>query len=442
MGFENRDWLRDRQQGGWNARRSGGSRGSFLDWEVWKKLIAINIGVFLLQIFFTRPATEEDLRRSPYYDPEMYAYDIVAYEDAYELARGQERQEELKTSGEQSSEKAAKKTTAAENSDATDRQQENATADVPLEKPGDAAVDQPKKEHADEYDDERYGFDRLTPQQRAMALSYLPRISIVQEWLELDSQKVKEGQIWRLVTAGFCHDRMGIWHLLFNMLFLFWFGRRLESMYGAAEFTAFYFSSLLVSSFAYIALDLYTQTMIPAIGASGAVWGVTALYALHYPYERIYIYLLFPVEIRWLVLLYFIFDLHPILLALSGDRYFSGVAHAAHVGGAIFGFLYWKQNWRLMPIIDWFGREYSSRTPRASGGKSGEGKGEPENLKIYSEQSGPTSGEQIESGLTAKMDAILDKISREGHESLTDDELETLEESSRHIRNQRQKRGS
>lgn len=64
--------------------------------------------------------------------------------------------------------------------------------------------------------------------------SYPPqRISIVQEWCELDTNKVvHQGQVWRLLTSAFCHDRTGVFHIFFNMLFLYWFGCTLEMIYG------------------------------------------------------------------------------------------------------------------------------------------------------------------------------------------------------------------
>ena len=64
----------------------------------------------------------------------------------------------------------------------------------------------------------------------------IPRISIVDEWLNLDTEKVLQGQVWRLLTNAFCHDRFGVWHILINMLLLFWFGATLESLYGSKEF--------------------------------------------------------------------------------------------------------------------------------------------------------------------------------------------------------------
>jgi membrane associated rhomboid family serine protease len=344
MGYQDRYYAGDN----WSPRRdeSGSSGVGFADWEVWKKLIAINIAVFLLQIFITRPASEEDLVQLPQFDPEMY------------------------------------------------------------------------REYDQEFH-EQYGYEESREQMRQQLLQHMPRVSVVQKWCELDSDKVKHGQVWRLVTAGFCHDRMAIWHLAFNMLFLFWFGKRLERIYGAAEFTAFYFTALVVSSLAYIGLDLYTDTHIPAIGASGAVWGVVAVYALMYPYERVHVYFLFPIEIRWLVLLYFIFDLHPVLLALAGERQFTGVAHAAHIGGAIFGFLYWQQSWRLMPLVErlrWVNRDATILSfPRARSRRR-------------------NASTQCN---TERMDEILTKISEQGRDSLTDEEREILEESSRRIRQNR-----
>ncbi len=135
------------------------------------------------------------------------------------------------------------------------------------------------------------------------------------------------------------------------MLFFYWFGSTLEVMYGSREFLLFYLSAALTASLAFVGLDLITGGAAPMIGASGAVMGVTMLFAIHYPRHVIYVMLIIPIEVRWLVCLYVIFDLHPVLLALAGDRQFTGVAHAAHLGGLAFGFLYWKRGWRLEPLI-------------------------------------------------------------------------------------------
>ena len=57
---------------------------------------------------------------------------------------------------------------------------------------------------------------------------HTPRVSIVEEWFKLSSEKVIHGQVWRMFTSAFCHDRYSVWHILVNMLFLVWFGKTLE----------------------------------------------------------------------------------------------------------------------------------------------------------------------------------------------------------------------
>jgi len=72
-------------------------------------------------------------------------------------------------------------------------------------------------------------------------------VSIVQDWLKLDTEKVlKKAQIWRLITSAFGHDRFGIMHIVFNMLFLYWFGQFVESTYGSTEFLCFYLAARLL----------------------------------------------------------------------------------------------------------------------------------------------------------------------------------------------------
>lgn len=261
-----------------------------------------------------------------------------------------------------------------------------------------------------------------------------PRVSVVQKWLELDTSKVCKGQIWRLITCAFCHSRLDLLHILFNMLGLIWFGIALEQMYGSREFLLFYLASALISSLSYVALDLYIGRSVPAIGASGAVMGVLMLFACHFPLHTIRIWYVFPIEMRWLVLLYVAYDLHPILLELSGDRVVTGIAHAAHLGGLAFGYVYWKQRIRLSPWLDRFEDFRWRRVFKRNPG-----------LKIHQPSSHETSQSVRRSSpanphrLTVAatddpLDSILRKISREGQNSLTPDELLTLESESRRLR--------
>ena len=286
----------------------------------------------------------------------------------------------------------------------------------------------------DELPPEMFEQYTIEPDQFAMEMvPWSPRISIVEQWCRLDPEELKRGQLWRLVTYAFCHDRYGVWHLLINMLFLYWFGTRLEQMYGSKEFCLFYFASAVVAGAAFLALDYYTGSPARAIGASGAVWGLVALYVVHHPYERINIYGLFPIEIRWLALFYLVFDLHPVLLALSGDGFVAGggVAHAAHVGGAAFGFVYFYRSWRLSRLWD-------RLTQRTSGGKwQSRTVRRPQRNIIPISRVDDGQDQRIDPSrkrLEADLDQVLEKIQTDGRQSLSDDEIAILEQASKHFR--------
>ena len=143
---------------------------------------------------------------------------------------------------------------------------------------------------------------------------------------------VLHGAFWQLLTMAFLHG--GLWHLLFNMLFLFQFGPALESLYGPRRFLKFYLLSGVVASLAYVAGALYHGERTPALGASGCLMGIMVLYAFHYPRQRMLFYGILPIEIRWLVVGY-------VLLDVSGYIHQGGgVANAAHLGGAACGAAY------------------------------------------------------------------------------------------------------
>lgn len=120
---------------------------------------------------------------------------------------------------------------------------------------------------------------------------------------------------------------------------------------------------------------------------------------------------------RYLLWLYVIFDLHPLLLQLAGTRMYTGTAHAAHLGGLLFGFLYWRLNWHLSPISDWVWRLFSS----------------PNRERANNRPSRQISASQ-ESKLEADIDSILQKIHEQGESSLTEREREILNRGSEHYR--------
>ena len=244
--------------------------------------------------------------------------------------------------------------------------------------------------------------------------------SYINEWFALDTSKVLSGQIWRLVSYGFLHSREDVFHILFNMLFLWWFGRRLESLYGSKEFLIFYLCGLAVSATFFVGLDLVSGNPGSAIGASGAVMAVTMLYALHYPRQIIYLFFVIPIEIRWMVLIVAVMESYKVLAVFSGTELFSdNVAHSAHLGGLAFGYLYGKQQWRLSPFIGnlttwWQAKRRGFKVVRPS---------VPDSRKTES--------------LKDEMDKILQKISEQGESSLTNAERKTLEKASRELRDRK-----
>lgn len=134
---------------------------------------------------------------------------------------------------------------------------------------------------------------------------------------------------WTLVTYQFLHAN---WlHILFNMIALFFFGPRLEARIGGRHFLLLY----LISGASGAVLSLFTPNAA-IIGASGSVFGVLLGFARYWPRERIYIYALIPVEARFLVIF---------LAALSLWSGFTGggnIAHFAHLGGFVGGWIYLK----------------------------------------------------------------------------------------------------
>ncbi len=236
-------------------------------------------------------------------------------------------------------------------------------------------------------------------------------------WLDLAPDDVRHGQIWRLVTYAFCHDTHGLpLHILFNMLFLYWFGATLERMYGTREFVLFYLAGALVSGAANLGLSLLLRDQAPAIGASGAVMAVLMLYAIHFPRDEMYVFL-FRVQVRFVVLFYVVVDLLPVLQAVRGDGRTDNVAHMAHLGGLAFGYLYHHFGLRL--DRGW-GSIKNLRAPRIRI------KRPPESIRVYD----PYKEEDPSENLDVKVDAILAKIQAHGEASLNDQERETLRRAS------------
>jgi len=162
----------------------------------------------------------------------------------------------------------------------------------------------------------------------------------VTHWLMIDTDAILSGEVWRLLTGAFLHTFP--WqHIVFNMLILWWSGSEVESIYGPREFLAFYLTAALVASAVYVGVDAVTPPAgerSTALGASGAVTAVLVLFALHFPNRSILLFFVIPVPALLLVVLYVAFDAFGVLGLRPGEH----VGFAAHLGGAAFGFLYYR----------------------------------------------------------------------------------------------------
>ncbi|MCH7989277.1 MAG: rhomboid family intramembrane serine protease [Planctomycetes bacterium] len=216
---------------------------------------------------------------------------------------------------------------------------------------------------------------------------------------------------WRYLTYGFCHDRGSMWHIVFNMYFLWMFGRLVEPIYGSREFLAFYLTAIIVSGFCFLGVRGSSQIDVEMIGASGAVMAVVFLAAMHYPREKVYVMFVIPLEFRWLAVLYALGDTFGFVRG-GGE-----IAHVAHLGGAAFGVAYKYFGWRMYGI--WNRLRGGMRLPRL--------RSRPK-VRLYkpSVSSSKTSRRDLDS----QVDRILDKISKQGEASLTDDERNLLKKAS------------
>ncbi|MBV6415748.1 MAG: Rhomboid protease GlpG [Steroidobacteraceae bacterium] len=138
---------------------------------------------------------------------------------------------------------------------------------------------------------------------------------------------------WQLVSYAFLHG--SVTHLFFNMFALYMFGSELERFFGARRYLFLYFSSIVFAALAQLIVAALSGNVYPTIGASGGVFGLLLAYAVLFPRRRLM--LIFPPipMPAWLfVTLYGVIEL---TLGVTGQQ--AGVAHFAHLGGMLGGFI-------------------------------------------------------------------------------------------------------
>lgn len=240
----------------------------------------------------------------------------------------------------------------------------------------------------------------------------------LQPWLELRTDSLLKPWEWyRLLTYGFVHDVVGVSHILFNMFMLWLFGSDLEGNYGRREFLRFYLTAIVVSGIVWCAVRLAAgERLGSCVGASGAVIATAVLLALHYPWRIILVMFVLPMPMCVLAGLIVFMDLMGVVHK-SPD----GVAHTAHLAGAVFAYCYYYYQWNLTRLTDRF-------WPFKAGGRRPA-------VRVHVE---PEADEPDDDRtLDAEVDRILAKMKASGESSLSRAERQTLERASRRYRDRR-----
>ena len=261
-----------------------------------------------------------------------------------------------------------------------------------------------------------------------------------------------EFHIYQFVTYMFLHG--GFTHILFNMFALWMFGSVIERVWGPKKFLFYYiccgvgagFTQELVQYITYSMEDLATYQYVNAggvqmttdayinlwttIGASGAVYGILLAFGMIFPNERLFIIPFpFPIKAKWLIVGYIAIELFS---AMSGPG--DGVAHMAHLGGMLFGFLlirYWQKH---PDSSSSFGRsrgqEFFDNLKRKYDARQGQQHMKAEHTSdMHRETDEEYNVRQRKN--QEEIDAILDKIRKSGYDSLTKEEKKKLFDQSR-----------
>jgi len=153
---------------------------------------------------------------------------------------------------------------------------------------------------------------------------------------------------WQLLTHGFMHSPTYIAHLLFNMLALLMFGAQLEHVWGQRRFLTYFLVCVVGAGLCQLAVVSWSVrhggAFYPTVGASGGVFGLLLAYGMLFPNQRVMLLIPpVPMKARTLVIVYGVIEL---VLGITGTQ--SGVAHFAHLGGMLFGWLLIR-HWRGQP---------------------------------------------------------------------------------------------
>jgi len=209
-----------------------------------------------------------------------------------------------------------------------------------------------------------------------------------------------ELMIWQPLTYMFFHG--DIWHVLINMFILWMFGSELERMWGKKNFLYFYFVTGIGSGLVTMIFGL--KSMVPIVGASGAIYGVLLAYGLTYPNRKVYLYGIIPIKSLWFVVGI------GLVAFISSFNNVTQISHLTHLSGMVIGYFLLKKPIHIKSL--WFSTVKKILEYRI----------QKEENKI---------SHQIK--LEQDLNSILDKINREGFSSLSKEEENRLYKNSKSL---------
>ena len=155
---------------------------------------------------------------------------------------------------------------------------------------------------------------------------------------------VRDHFYWSVLSYMFVHSNMN--HILFNMLGLFFFGPQLEERMGSWEFLSYYLGTGLLSGAFSLLVYLFTGTyQVFLMGASGAIFALLLAFAVYFPFSRIYLFGIIPIQSTMMVVLYAGIEIFSLLTGRAGN-----VAHMTHLAGLLFGYLYFRIRLGMDPV--------------------------------------------------------------------------------------------
>lgn len=224
-------------------------------------------------------------------------------------------------------------------------------------------------------------------------------------------QKVFQGQIWRIASYAFVHDPRSFFHIAFNMLGLWMFGKEIEYMWGNRKFFEFYFFTAIFAGIFSLLTVFFSSAYINIIGASGALMALLVVYAYYFPNRQLLFFFVFPMKVKTAVIVY------AVISIFGTSSSIGGISHITHLGGLVAGFLWIAIGDKFDLAIRSIAAFFQNNSTKKNVDYESYDFEKPRKTNLRAEE----------------VDKILDKINRYGIQSLTAEERKILQDASANL---------